>query len=121
MPPIERQSLNQTAVVWDFDSYGADGALQVSAAREIDVRWEATLLSANRPLGGGDPRTVTAFVGEEIITGSLMWLGKLADLPATPSGLYVVRTYEGVPDEKGRLVQRTVTLSWYGETLPTII
>lgn len=123
MAQIETTDRKQVAVLWEALStgYGIDDqgnpVTTASAPLEIYVRWEAGKGEANK-------QVVKAFVGREIRMGSVMWLGRLIDLPSdltTLSNLMQVVSYNEVPDVKGRFKQRTVDLVFLGSRLPQIV
>lgn len=121
MPPVETQSLNQWAVLWEAGPYDAYGKYKVQPAIEVRCRWET-----KRDMGEGAQDTVasitdTVFVDRFIKLGSILWKGKLVDLPITPTNLKEVSEYKEVPDLKGRRFQRTLTVVRYNEQLPTVV
>lgn len=113
----------QYAVLWARTGWDGNGEPKVAPAREIKVRWEFT----QREVIGDDGTPIavdaTVDVGEDIPTGSIMWLGRLADLPdgkEFDQPLLQVITADKIPDIKGRQFARSVTLSKWRRTLPTI-
>ena len=120
MPPIERRQLNQKAVLWAYNSTSADGSPLLAAPVEISVRWEHVLQTASGALGGGDPRSGSVFVADAVAIGSILWLGKLTDKPASPTDLYSIDSCDSVPNIKGRITQYSLAISWFGDTLPAL-
>ncbi len=111
----------QKAVLWVFAGYDGHGDVTVSAATEIDVRWEERrreVLDAN---GNSIAIDATVVVGQEIAVGSVLWLGALADVASPPVNLKQVVVYDSIPDVKGQEFRRTVGLVKYSDSLPTIV
>lgn len=123
MPAIETAYRRQKAVLWPWSGYDSYAEPLRGEPVEIDVRW----LNKSREVPGpqGSPITVdaTAVVDREIVVGSLMWLGELADWYGTGSAgddtaLMEVVAYGEVPDLKGRDIRRTVGLVYFRDTPP---
>lgn len=123
MPPIETAWRYDKAVLWPVltklgrivtDSHGRP---RVSTNPvELDVRWEDTETEALDPEGNTVRIDATVVVDREIVPGSLMRKGELADWTGTGSGnedteVMVVKTYQRVEDIKGRHVRRVVGLA----------
>jgi len=123
MPQIETDLLNQKAVLWAFSGYDASGEPTVSAAVEVNVRWNDGRSGGSDPLLQSINVDATAVVDREVAVGSVMWLGTLAaynsEDPA-PTIMQVVG-YKATPDVKGRNYRRTVTLVKLSTELPTIV
>ena len=121
MPAVEITGLKQKAVLWRLAGYSSDGNPTVYDPEEINTRWDD---GDSQILGkDGSPISINAsiMVEGEIDLGSLLWKGKLADLPASPSPLVEVMGLEVVPDIKIRKYQRTLSCSRYGKPLPDIV
>jgi hypothetical protein len=122
MPPIETSYLKQKAVLWAVIAAGfdTDGRQTVSAAVEINVRWERTGRQILGPQGGTITEDSLVVVDRDIDEYSIMWLGKKVDLPSTLSNLREVIIFRSTPDLRGRRFRRTVSLIKHSNTLPTI-
>lgn len=121
MPTQEAAFLNQKAVLWEHSgSFDSNGDPLVLAAVEIDTHWEqvrrASIGDDNAPLA----LDARAIVSRDIAEHSVMWLGKLAGLPAEPDDLHEVIKFDKIADIKGREFQRTVHLRRWKQPLPTI-
>ena len=120
MPAIEVADLKQTAVLWMADlssNAGDDGNQRILSPIEIKVRWEATK-------GEGDRRKARVVVDREITKGSVLWLGKVANLPTSPEkpkDLMQVTTYDVVPDVNNHKQRKFVDLVLLGSQLPESI
>ena len=110
----------QKAVLWTFAGYDGHGEVKVSAAAEIDVRWE----EGNNEMRGPDGHNVavdaTVVVGQEIDVGSILWLGAIADVATPPVSLKQVVAKKSTPDDKGRHYRRALGLMKYSNELPTL-
>ena len=63
-------------------------------------------------------------VSEPIEIGSILWEGKISDLPAMSSDdtkLYEVVFYESTTDLKNRFMNRVLYLRRFRSTLPTVV
>jgi hypothetical protein len=121
MPAPEVRNLTGYAVLWARSAIGGYGQFKVSSPIEIRVRWEDVRQESNDPQNTVESSPVTAFVAQVIEVGSLMWYGRLADLPDSPTDLYKVTAYNGTPDIKGRVSSHVVTLTRYGDSLPEVV
>ena len=115
MPALERSDLRQHAVLWTAAGRDDYGNPKVASPVEIRIRWETGKGEANR-------RKAEVITKQEIVINSVMWLGKLANLPALPSPnveLMQVIGYDEIPDAKNRDVLRRASLVLLGSKLPT--
>ena len=121
MPAPEVLNLTDHAVLWaasDVDYYGMG---KVSSPSEIRVRWEGSAEISGDPQDTVQATPVAVYVDRAVTVGSILWHGRLQDLPAVPTGLFLVTGYSTMPDLKGRNLQRTVTLARYNDTLPEVV
>lgn len=121
MPPIETIGCIKKAVLWSFSGRDKYGQPVVSAAEEINVRWEPSrreiLGEQSQPIA----TDVDVMVEQEITLGSIMRKGFLADVPSPADNLYEVIAYDETDDIKGVEVQRNVTLRRWKDGLPSIV
>lgn len=121
MPAPEVRDLNDYAVLWSVASLDGYGRYKVSAPVEIRVRWEDSKQESTDPQNTVESRPAEVFVDRVISIGSILWHGRLRDLPAAPTGLGKVSSYDSTPDIKNRFMHRTVTLTRYGDALPEVV
>lgn len=114
----ETTSRHQKAVLWAANGFDDYGEPKVDAAVEIDVRWEEKLQEAVDPNGNTVAVDAVAVVNQDIVVGSIMWLGKKDDLATPPVDLKQVMAFNKIPDVKGRVFRRTVDLVRYSNELP---
>jgi hypothetical protein len=115
------QESKQKAVLWEVAGFGDDGDPTVNSPVEIDVRWEHGLNQFVGPDGTPVGVVASLWVDQEIEVGSVVWKGKLFDMPAAPDSLYEVVGYEDIPDVKGRNSEKVVHLRRLKESLPTVV
>jgi len=118
MPAPEVRDLIDYAVLWAATSTDGYGRSKISAPVEIRVRWEDSREESTDPQNTVQASPATVFVGQAISIGSVMWHGRLKDLPTTSADLFEVTGYKTTPDIKNRFMQRTVTLTRHGDVLP---
>jgi hypothetical protein len=120
MPAVEVSDLNQKAVLWANNGTDDYGDPKIGAPVEISVNWSWNEDAQESPTGGPVAIVGTVAVDRRIKLKSLLWLGRLAELPETKADLCQVIGYSEVPDVKGRNPRRSVTIARYSNTLPTI-
>jgi hypothetical protein len=123
MPALETEGRLQKAVYWAKTGHSADGEATIAAPVELEVRWNNKQRVAINAQGTPVAVDAVVVVAQEIIVGSTMWLGELADWYGTgsagdDSGVMEVLTYNETPDLKKRNYRRTVGLVFYKDTLP---
>jgi hypothetical protein len=124
MPSPEHDFRHQIAVLWPAEGADAYGQTLVGDPREIMVRWRFTRTESTDAQGNTVSLDASVQVDERVDAGSLMWLGRLADIPPgtsfteTDAELYEVVNYHQTPDVKGREIKRSVGLRRYRDTLP---
>jgi hypothetical protein len=120
MPAPEVRALNDYAVLWAAGVTDGYGRSKVLAPIEIKVRWEGSIAESTSSQDTVQSQPAEVFVDREVTIGSILWHGRLANLPESPTGLKEVTGYEVTPDIKNRFMQRTVTLTRYSDSLPTV-
>ena len=122
MPAPEIASLPQRAVLWTVNSFDDYGNMQLNEPIEIRCRWVGAIGKQLDPLTNTQiDMATTVIVDRTIPLDSIIWLGKLADLPDTPTDLNQVKAYNDTPDIKGRITHRQVGLVKFSSTLPLVI
>ena len=116
---VEQADLHQKAVLWR--AHGSDdyGQLKIDLPVEIDVRWEKGTRENLDSTTSSSSVTGRVFVAVEIPLKSILWLGKLVDLPSPKRDLVQVVDYSEIPDVKNRHARREVSVIAYNETLPS--
>lgn len=123
MPPLERTDLLQKAVLWPFLGYDGYGQPAVSKTpQEINVRWVDKQSVVQDAQGNTISFDVTIIVAQDVPDESVMWKGKLTDLPASftapDSTLVNVRSKNRTPDIKNRNIRLELGGMRYKDSLP---
>ncbi len=121
MPAVETDCLHQKAVLWEATGYyDNEGVATVSGTPvEISVRHINTRDETVNNRGVTVAIDTTLIVDRDITDGSILWLGKMIDLPSPLSNLKQVVTVRTTPDIKGREMRRVVQTIRASDTLPT--
>lgn len=120
MVRLETASLKQKATLWPAGTESTSaGQKKVTAAVEIDVRWEDKEDDALDPKGEVIRIDATAIVKQDIEVGSLMWLGRKRDWSAGVT-LSEVVSFSKIPTIKGGRFRRVAGLRRFSDTLPPI-
>ena len=94
----------QDAVYWEVNGYGDDGQPAFDPPREIRVRWEDVHEVFVDDQGNDIVSNSVVYVGEDLKTQSMLWLGKLTDLdsdiPHENEKAYAIRKFEKIPNLK---------------------
>lgn len=120
MPGPERRDRLQKAVLWARSGTDAYGQPKVSAAVEVMVRWNDKQRLVLDAQGNTVAMDATALILQDIDIGSILRLGALADLPASPDNLMEVKVFNSTPDLKARNYQKEVGLVRWSNTLPVV-
>lgn len=119
MPAVEKRDRKQKAVLWPSTQVNDYGQVTVSdTGREVDVRWNNVLAEAVDAQGNSVKIDAEAVVGEPIMIGSLMWLGRLVDYDGT--NVMQTISYDATLDLKGRVARRQVKLMRFKGQVPTV-
>ena len=121
MPSLEVTGLNDYAVLWAASATDQYGRFKVASSVEIRVRWDGSQVESTDPQNTVQAHSSEVLVDRVIAIDSIMWHGRLRDLPDSPTGLFKVVGYEAVPDIRNKFTQRTVTLMRYNDALPTVV
>ncbi|MFA5056509.1 MAG: hypothetical protein WC485_00210 [Opitutaceae bacterium] len=120
MASLERQFRHQSAVLWESagtDDYGNPTVLEPV---ELFVRWNRLMHNVADARGRVVDLDALVVVDREIPIDSIMWLGRMDEMPAQPTNLKRVVDYTETPDIKGRNIYRTVGLKNYSNALPAL-
>lgn len=124
MPAIEECDLNSFAVLWrcsSFDSY--NNPILVFPPVEIACKWKTGSRSTNPQVGTED---VLMVVSEDISRGSVLWIGKLSELPNpvvnpefNQTEIYTVVDVRNTPDLRDVEMRRVLILQRSKAKIPT--
>lgn len=120
MPPIEDSDLIHKAVYWPFTGPDDYGNNTVGEPVEIDCRWNAKRGQTTDPKGNVIAYDADLVTDREVLVGSNMWRGELADWDdTTKDDLMLVVTNEDTDDMKGRFTRYGCKLRRFRDNLPT--
>jgi len=124
MPDIESAWRYQKAVLYMANGYDNYGNPKVDAGIDINVRWEDVTSETVDAKGNTVSIDAVVVVDREIAIGSILWKGRLEDIPGTtgvPDGdLRQVIKYSEIPDTKAQYFRRLVYCMRFKESLPTL-
>lgn len=120
MPPLEITDLRQDAVLWDFNGQDRHGRPILENPVALKVRWVLNDAQVVDPFGNTIQSSGTVILSVDVKNMSLMWLGKLADLPNPPTNLHQVIKANTTPDIKNRNIRFDYFLMRYSDKLPTV-
>lgn len=113
----------QRAVLWAKTGVDRQGIPVLAQPIELFVRWESGNRTTRKQIGTVD---IKVLVDRKIVEGSVMWLGKLADLPdpnLVPDfpgvEVYEVIEYQLFPHLNGRGLVQNVLLMRKDSQIPT--
>ncbi len=121
---LENSSRHQKAVLWAASAANGVhdyGVPKVSAKVQILVRWEERRQEAVDPDGNTIAVDIVAVVDQDIVIGSILWLGDIDDVATPPVDLKQVVTFSKPPDIKSRNFRRVVGLIRHSNKLPTLV
>lgn len=123
MPAPEAACRLQTAVLWSKIGDDDYGEPLRDDPEEINVRWVQRRTASLDANGNTISLDATVVVNQEIVVGSLLWLGALSSWTGTGSAgddteLMIVATYNETPDLKNREIRRMVGLRRFRDSLP---
>jgi hypothetical protein len=105
----------QQAVYWAYAGTNEFNEKQVATAVQIRVRWEDVNEEFLDVSGETRMSKALVYVGEDIVPGSILMLGVLADITDTVNikenaGAWEVRRFDKLPDLKAKEFLRTCYL-----------
>lgn len=123
MPAIERANRHQYIVLWEaagsvINEYGRRSVYE---PEELRVRWELVNRQGMNALNEIVAIDGVVFCVPDIAVGSLVWLGKMADLPSPVTNLLEVVGFENTPDIKGRIFQKDALLKRRNDLEPDVV
>ena len=122
MPTMETSDRIQKAVYWAANGNDNYGRVKVDARVELEVRWEKRWRESVDDDGNTVATEARVVVDRVIPVDSILWLGSMEEYAAktTPTDFKQVISYDEIPDVKGRVSRRTVTLMKYSDELPDL-
>ena len=118
--PLETDCRNQKAVYWAASGTDEYGEVTLASPVQLSVRWEH--VDEQSLDAEGNPVAINAkvVVDRDIEVGSIFWEGKLTALSSPETDLLRVTVFKKIPDVKGNNFRRTVELTKYSDTLPSL-
>lgn len=125
MPPFERHDLKQNAVYWEMIADDGYGGIAVSSTpKPIEIRYSFRKRETQDKQNKAVNSDIDIITKEELIPDSIVWLGKIEEMPDTTAeltNLYQVISISKTFDLKGRNVRYVGFLSRYGNTFPETV
>ena len=97
------------------------GKPRISSPQQLYVRWEEGISLNLSPETAKEPVTATVFTDRPVPIRSILWKGKVEELPDKNDDLHQVLVVKYTPDIKGRNIRHTLFLGKSSDTLPTAI
>lgn len=120
--PVEYAGQTDPVVLWTSTGrYDSLGKQLLNSPIEINVRWEDNTMEFATLHATQTQCAAVMMVSRDIPYGSIVWRGRLADLPATPTPLYQVSTRITAPDFKSKYSQRDIMLVEFPDVLPSVV
>ena len=120
MPNPETDSLTQKAVWWEVTGKDRFNNPTLSAAVEINTRWEIGNKETIDPSNTTVAIDSTVILDRDVSVGDILRLGAEVDLPTPIDDLREVVDFRKVPDVKGRNFRRKALLIKHSGTLPNL-
>lgn len=121
MPSVETFDCTMDAVYWEALRYDAYGEFKVLSPIEIKVRWNDDVTDTKDPEGHRVNRDAVISSLTELVVGSIVWKGSLADLTDPPTNLYQIDKDASGLDIKNRRSRFLWNLSRFKDSLPTVL
>lgn len=122
---LETDDLVAWAVVWPVnpdaraDEYGKQ---RIGAPTEVAANWTGKVRRKSLgPQSDAESGSATVYVACKVAVGSIMWEGKLKDLPPKGRELFEVSDYSYMDDVKHRERRHWVTVAKFKGELPKTI
>jgi hypothetical protein len=116
--------LRQYAVMWTVAGRDRHGEITVAAPVEIRCRWLEGQVDSQDSQGNDIVWDAEAYVDRLVPPDSLLWLGRLAALPADfgliTGTIMQVKQYHAVPSVKATRVRHVVGLMRYKDSPPVV-
>lgn len=120
MPALEYTDLRQRAVLWTFKDQDRFGVQVLNPPIEVAARWLLNDSQVIDPAGNTIASSGNVILAIGVVNMSLMWLGKLVDLPSPPNDLHQLIKANTTPDLKNRQTRFEYYLMRFSDQLPTV-
>ncbi len=120
MPQLEVCDLQQYAVLWRVTGQDRHGKQVVSSPVQIRVRWVLNDTQVVDPFGNTVASAGTVIAAVDIDNMSLMWLGRLKNLPSPPTNLHQLIKANTTPDIKARNTRFEYNLMKFSDKMVTV-
>lgn len=121
MTSVERVYIPQKAILWEKAGRDNYGQVTVSAGIDINVEWPQNIRESRAENNTNESKSDEVIVNQAISIGSILYFGELETYSGTDPDLFQVVDRSSQPDLKGRSFRRTITVTRYGNSLPTIV
>lgn len=108
------------AVLWEATGIDAYGVVKVASPVQIRCRWNDSPRDSNESQSHKVGITVKISALQSIPMQSVLWHGKLVDLPVIPTDLCQVKSIDGGLDVHGIAERFEYGLTKYMDDIPTL-
>lgn len=121
MPSPENNDLLDSAILWrKSDTKNDYNRPVLRPYEEVNIDFSLKRRQSTDAKGSVINYDATAITEETYPIDSILWVGKLKDMPALPTPLYVVKGYSESNDIKNRETKYRANLVRYTDALPTV-
>lgn len=118
--PVETSDLRQYVTYWEANGVDNYGKSKVDSPVELQCRIEQRSIRPKDAFGETDGDETIIYLKQDVVIGSIIWIGRLVDVPSPTSNLKQVVDFNTVPDLKNRNHRRSAVLKNYSGSLPTV-
>lgn len=121
MPAPETNDLLDSAILWRKSDTKDDYNRPVLRPyEEVMVNFSLKRRQSTDAKGTVISYDATAITEETYPIDSILWVGELKNMPASPTPLYVIKGWDETNDVKNRETKHRAVLMRYTDTLPTV-
>lgn len=122
MTSVEKVYIKRKAVLWVATGKNRTNENTYSAGTSITLEWPQGFIQSQNPVETNETRSDEIIANQDLVIGSLVWLGALKDMPALASltDLRQVISRTVTPDIKNRKTRYSFGLTYYGNTHPGV-
>jgi hypothetical protein len=115
---------NEYAVVWapygpGRAAFDNDGQPRVKEPEEVAATWDVSIRVSSASNTENQSKPSTVLTDTYVPVDSILWQGRLDDLPDKPTDLYKVVGVDKLNDVKGRLEIYNLTLARHSDSIPS--